>query len=133
MLANEKFYKESGIEGMQTIKSGEHVFEIVSKVPRGYIIWNIGKNMINGYLPLCRLKVIQPFSGGREIETDTLKAIKTDGAQIILEAIGGGQDTPEKMKAYIKRYRNAKPGTWSYRQVRRMKAALPFMREIVWE
>lgn len=119
-------------ENMQTIKSGEHVFEIVDKVPYGYMIWNIGTNMVDGYLPLCRLKAVQPFQGGREIEVDTLKAIKVDGAQIILEAIGGGQDTPEKMEAYVKRYRNAKPGTWSYRQVQRMKAALPIMRKFAW-
>ena len=100
---------------MQTIKSGEHVFEIVDRVPCGYTIWNIGKNMVDGYLPLCRLK-----------------AVKVDGAQIILEAVGGGQNTPEQMEAYIKRYRNAKPGTWSYKQVRRMKAALPIMRKFAW-
>ena len=117
---------------MQTIKSGEHVFEIVDRVPYGYTIWNIGKNMVDGYLPLCRLKAVQPFQGGREIEVDTLKAIKVDGAQIILEAVGGGQNTPEQMEAYIKRYRNAKPGTWSYKQVRRMIAALPIMRKFAW-
>ena len=75
-------------ENMQTIKSGEHVFEIVDKVPCGYMIWNIGTNMVDGYLPLCRLKAAQPFQGGREIEVDTLKAIKVDGAQIILDVIG---------------------------------------------
>ena len=117
---------------MQTIKSGEHVFEIVDRVPCGYTIWNIGKNMVDGYLPLCRLKAVQPFQGGREIEVDTLKAIKVDGAQIILEAVGGGQNTPEQMEAYIKRYRNTKPGTWSYKQVRSMKAALPIMRKFAW-
>lgn len=118
---------------MQTIKSGQHVFEIVDRVPYGYTIWNIGTNMVDGYLPLRRLKSIQPFPGGREIDTDTLKAIKIDGSQTILEAVGGGQNTPAEMESYIKRYRNAKPGTWSYRQVQRMKAALPFMRKIVWE
>lgn len=118
---------------MQTIRSGEHVFELVDRVPYGYTIWNIGKNMIEGYLPLCRLKAVQRFPGGRDIETDTLKAIKIDGADIILEAVGGGQYTPEEMESYIKRYRNAKPGTWSYRQVQRMKAALPIMRKIKWD
>lgn len=127
------FLRRKSEGDMQTIKSGEHVFELVDRVPYGYMIWNIGKNMIEGYLPLCRLKAVQRFLGGRDIETDTLKAIKIDGADIILEAIGGGQNTPEEMESYIKRYRNAKPGTWSYRQVQRMKAALPIMRKIKWD
>lgn len=118
---------------MKTITNGRHVFEIVDHVPYGYEIWNIGKNMIDGYLPLCRLSQYQPFPGGRKIEADTLKAIKIEGAQTILAAIGGGQDTIEKMEQYIKRYKNSKPGTYSYRQVQRMKKALPIMRQIKWQ
>lgn len=109
----------------QTISDNQHTFEIVERVPMGYQIWNIGKNMIDGYLPLCRV-----IPGTFSIEPETLKAIKIDGAQKILAAIGGGQDTIEAMEKYIKRYRNAKPGTWSYRQVKRMKEALPIMRQI---
>ena len=30
-------------------------FEVVDFVPAGYEIWNIGHNMIDGYLPLCRM------------------------------------------------------------------------------
>ena len=111
----------------QTISDNQHTFEIVERVPMGYQIWNIGKNMIDGYLPLCRV-----IHGTFSIEPETLKAIKIDGAQKILAAIGGGQDTIEAMEKYIKRYRNAKPGTWSYRQVKRMKEALPIMRQIKW-
>ena len=111
----------------QTISNNRHTFEIVDSVPSGYEIWNIGKNMIDGYLPLCRV-IPETFS----IEPETLKAIKIDGAQKILAAIGGGQNTIESMEMYIKRYRNAKPGTWSYLQVERMKEALPIMRQIKW-
>lgn len=114
----------------KTITSGDNTFELVDYVPYGYLIWNIGKNMVDGYLPLCRLSAIQPFPGGRSIETETLKAIKVPEAQLILAAVGGGQDTVEKMERYIKQYRNAKPGTWSYAQVQRMKEALPVMRKI---
>ena len=78
-------------------------------------------------LPLCRV-----IPGTFSIEPETLKAIKIDGAQKILAAINGGQDTIESMERYIKRYRNAKPGTWSYLQVERMKEALPIMRQIKW-
>lgn len=117
----------------QTITNGKYTFEIVESVPFGYQIWNIGKNMIDGYLPLCRLCSHQPYRGARNIETETLKAIKIDGAQTILAAIGGGQNTIEAMEKYIRRYQNAKAGTWSRRQAERMKEALPIMRKIKWD
>lgn len=117
---------------IKRITDGKHTFEIVDYIPVGYHIWNIGKNMIDGYLPLCRLASRQPFPEGRSIEIDTLKAIKTDGAQIILAAVGGGQYTIEDMERYIKRYQNAKRGSWSYAQVQRMKKALPYMKQIKW-
>lgn len=118
---------------MNTLKYDRFTFEIVDFVPFGYQIWNIGENMPDGYLPLCRLKANQPFDGCREIETDTLKAIKIDGARIILKAIGGGQNTIESMERYVKRYANAKIGTWSYRQKERMKEALKIMYQIKWD
>lgn len=114
------------------ITSGKYTFEIVDFVPLGYHIWNIGKNMIDGYLPLCRLKPQQPFIGATEVEIETLKAIKTDGAQKILAAIGGGQNTIDEMEKYIKKYRTPKPGTWSYIQKQRMIEALPYMKQLKW-
>ena len=119
-----------------TVLNVTNTFEIVDFVPLGYQIWNIGKNAPDGYLPLCRLKSNQPFNqsfdSGMEIETETLKAIRIDGAEIILAAIGDGQNTIELMERYIKRYRNAKPGTYSYRQVKRMEKAIPIMKSIKW-
>lgn len=106
-----------------------HTFELVDFVPLGYLIWNIGENMADGYLPLCRLAAIQPFPGGRNIEVDTLKAIKCEGAQVILAAAGFGPETPDDMERYIERNKN-KP----HRQyeVEKMKAALPYMRKLKW-
>ena len=52
------------------IQSCGHTFEVVEEVPLGYEIWNIGKNMIDGYLPLCRLSSQQAFPGGRSIEAE---------------------------------------------------------------
>lgn len=75
--------------------------------------------MIDGYLPLCRLASRQSFPGARDIDTDSLKAIKTDGAQIILAAIGYGPNTPETMEGYIKKHNDYAS--------RSMKAALPYM------
>ena len=119
---------------MATLEHRGHVFEIVDRVPLGYIIWNIGENMLDGYLPLCRLKrpSEQPFEGGRSIETDTLKAIKIDGAQTILAAIGYGPDTIETMEQYVKRYSTSKT-PYVMRRVKRMKAALEIMRTIKWD
>ncbi|MCD7811288.1 MAG: hypothetical protein LUG91_05480 [Ruminococcus sp.] len=108
-------------------------FQIVDSVPQGYEIWSIGKHMPEGYLPLCKIKAQQPSLGGREIEIDTLKAIKINGAEKILEATARGQSTIKKMETYIKRYKNAKPGTRSHAQVRRIEAVLPIMRQIKWQ
>ena len=107
------------------IQSCEHDFEVVEEVPYGYQIWNIGKNMVDGYLPLCRLCPQQPFPGGRSIEVDTLKAIKTDGAQTILAAAGYGPKTIKEMESHIAKYGQRRPHECS-----KMEAALPYMRQI---
>lgn len=109
-----------------------HRFEVVNAVPVGYVIWNIGShNMLPGYLPLCRLKHRQPFEGCMEIEPDTLKAVPTQGAGVILDAIGGGQNTIKSMEAYIRRYSTSKNYA-TLRKVERMRRALPFMYQIQW-
>lgn len=115
---------------MATITMGRYTFELVNFFPYGYEIWNIGKNMIDGYLPFCRLSSHQPFPGGRTIETDTLKAMKIEGAQTILEAIGYGTNTVKGMEQYLTSHKNAKPGTFAYEQVKRIRKALPIMKQI---
>lgn len=114
----------------QTITNNGNTFELVDRVPRGYLIWNIGKNMVDGYLPLCRLAYFQPFPGGRNIEVETLKAIKCEGAQTILAAIGWGPETPEEMERYIEKHE--RKGT-HIMEVESMKKALPLMRQIWWD
>lgn len=116
-----------------TITSGGHVFEVVNHVPLGYHVWNIGRNMVDGYLPFCRLKQVQPFEGGREIETDTLKAIKCDGAQVILSAIGHGPETPKEMERFIEKAKTAEVGSYKWRAAEAMSEALPLMRQLGWE
>lgn len=78
-------------------------FEVVDIIPLGYVIWNIGDHMVPGYLPLCRLAMRQPFPGGRNIETDTLKAIRCNNAQVVMKAVGHGPDTLEAMEAALKK------------------------------
>lgn len=104
-----------------------HTFELVDHVPLGYSIWNIGANMADGYLPLCRLAAVQPFPGGRNIEPDTLKAIKCEGAQVILSAIGWGPETADQMDRYIKKHEN---NPRRQLEVNRMKKALPYLKKI---
>ena len=75
---------------------------------------------------------VSAFPGGRNIEVDTLKAIKIKGAQLILDAIGYGAKTIEDMERYIASHRNMKPGTCAYMEVQLYKKALPVMRQIKW-
>ena len=102
-------------------------YEVVSEPPLGYIIWNIGEHAPDGYLPFCRLSAIQPFAGGRCIERDTLKALKCDGAQEILDAIGFGPETSEEMKKFVKKYKNKPYKDWI---CERMEVAIPYLEKI---
>lgn len=117
---------------METITHGEHVFEIVDRVPYGYMIWSIGTNMLDGYLPLCRLSAYQPFVGGRNIDINSLKAIRIKEAQLILDAAHGGNTTLSDMENFIEKHEKAKPGTWSYAQVQKILKVLPVVRQIKW-
>lgn len=119
---------------METITHQGHTYEIVDSVPLGYSIWNIGKNMLDGYLPLCQPDYKKRARGDAPyaINADTLKAIPLEGAQVILAAIGGGENTIEEMEKYVMTHKSAEPGSWEHLQVQRMKKALPIMRTIKW-
>ena len=113
---------------VEKIIYGEHTFEIVDSVPRGYQIWNIGKNMIDGYLPLVEV-------GGHDgyaVNTDTMKAIKIDDAQVILSAVGRGQYTIKQMETYIKRHKKSK-NMVTLRHVEKLEKALEVMHRIKWQ
>lgn len=110
-----------------------NTFELVDYIPPGYRVWNIGENMADGYLPLCKLQATQPFPGAQFIESHTLKAIQCEGAQVILDAIGYGPETPDEMEKYIRKHQNAKPGSKYEIPVSAMKRALPLMRKLKWK
>ena len=110
---------------MAKIKSGNHEFEIIEYVPKGYVIWNIGANMIDGYLPIC------DADENHNDNVETFKAFKFDGAQTILSAVSRGHKTIEEMERYIKRYANSK-GIVTQRHVEKLKKALPIMKKIKW-
>ncbi|MDQ0360011.1 hypothetical protein [Breznakia pachnodae] len=106
---------------MEKIVSGKHEFEIVEHVPQGYEIWNIGENMIDGYLPLAQV------DSDYKVNPKTLKAIKVDGAQIILSAVGYKPKTVKGMEKFINKYDGNKSKQWI---VDKIKKALPIMRTI---
>lgn len=110
---------------METITSGKHTFEVVESVPCNHKIWNIGKNMIEGYLPIVQVGGYD----GCQVNTRTMKAIKIEGAQTILKAVGRGQSTIKEMETYIKRYKNSKTEI-TKRHVKRLEDALKVMYNI---
>ena len=85
-----------------TVKTryNEHTFEIIDHVPAGYQIWNIGKNMTDGYLPLCKV-----IPNSYDVEINTLKAIKMDGAQVILSAIEIPENSDFEISPYLSIFR----------------------------
>lgn len=105
-----------------------HTYEIVDYIPCGYKIWNIGKNAPEGYLPLCCLGR-QEFESGRKIDPDTLKAIKVDGAEAILAAVGFGPATLSEMVRYVKRYGSSKT-PYVKSRVERCRKAIYYMQKI---
>lgn len=114
----------------EIISHGCTSFRIVEDVPGGYKIWNIGTNVLTGHIPLCRPKLHQPFDGAYEIEADTLLAIKTDGADKIMAAIGGGCHTVALMQEFLKANPAPDLGSWEEKQVQRIMEALPYMKAI---
>lgn len=108
---------------------GTNVYEIVDEVPLGYTIWNIGVNAPEGYLPFCRLSRHQRFEGGRDIEIDTLKAMKVEGAQEILAAVSNGHRTIAEMERYIQKHRRPKTDC-EQRSVALCRRAIPYMQKI---
>lgn len=110
----------------------ENTFQLVDEFPLGYMVWNIGKHMAPGYLPLCRMKYIQPFDGARQIEPDTLKAIKVDGAEHIMKAVSwAGPLSVAQMERYIEKYRDSKDECIQY-QIELFQKAIPVMKKIKW-
>lgn len=110
-----------------TITTDNCTFELVDSVPLGYVMWNIGKNAPKGCIPFCRI-----IPGTNNVETDTLKAIRIDGAEKVMQALGNGCNTLPKMEQFMKRHQNAPEGTWEYRKIQRIKEAIPVLKTLRW-
>ena len=93
-------------------------FCLVDSVPFCYQIWNIGKNMPEGYLPLVQTGGYD----GCQVNIYTMMVIKIEEAQTILAAVGYGARTVKDMEAYVRKHKGA--------EVDRMKRALPIMKTI---
>ncbi len=109
---------------------GKNTFTIVNEVPDGYKIWNIGPYMLKGFIPLCRLKQELLQKGLYVIEKDCLLAIKSEGSDKIMAAIGGGYHTVALMEKFLSDNPKPKEDSWEAKQILRIKAALPYMRKI---
>ena len=112
---------------IKTIVDGKNVFQVVDYIPLGYVIWNIGPNMAEGYLPLCQVG----GEDGCHVNPATLKVIKCDGAQTILAAAHCA-GTPSAMRKFLSKHKNAKPGSYNDLCVQRIKAALPYLDKLGW-
>ena len=80
------------------ITSGSHEFEVVEKMPKDYVIWNIGDNMVDGYLPIC-------LCDGFNVTVSSLKAIKIDDAEelkLLRECAGYGVENLKACNRAIK-------------------------------
>ena len=104
-------------------RNDTRIFEIVDHVPSGYTIWNIGKHMTDGYLPVVRVGGYN----GCQVDTTTMKAIKVDGAQTILAACGYGPSTVRDMENYIEKHSGKRSRA---HEIERMRKALPIMKQI---
>ena len=103
---------------------GDNIFEVVNEISKGYKLWNIGHHMADDYLPL-----IQTIEDSYNVDTTTMKAIYVKDAQIVLKALGRGQNTVKTMDAYIKKYSNSKNKS-TLIHVERLKKAVKILRTI---
>lgn len=78
-------------------------FEIADHIPSGYVVWNIGDHMHDGYIPLTMLK-----PGTFEIRSDTLKAIALppDEVALLRKAAAWGIDSKKHAALAAKRRKN---------------------------
>lgn len=131
-LKNRKITIENGVITSEDRFEPTYQFQIVDSVPFGYEVWHA--HVIPGeYLPLCRLSKYQRFEGGRQVDTENLKAIKCDGVEVLLDAVFYGIGTLEKAEEIVSRYqKHERKPKYKAEQLKRAKAALPYLRQIKW-
>ena len=110
---------------------GRYRFQIVDECPLGYHVWNIPANSIPGYLPFCRLNSYQRFAGGQQVDTETLKAVRCDHAEEIIDATTMGYYTPQDIETALARVKAGKSNLLEF-TIKKLKTALPYMKALPW-
>lgn len=74
-------------------------YEIVDSIPHGFFVWNIGSHAPDGFVPLCE----NAGTGKYGINPDTLKAVRSDHADLILGCASSGARTPSEARDFLDR------------------------------
>lgn len=113
---------------MKKINSNDnrYSFEVVEKIPRNYCIWNVNKNLINGYIPLIRLSSNQGFEGGRSIDIKTMKAIKCEDYVEIMDNLYIIKNVG-RTEEWLKKNENNAKKQW---EINRIKKSLPLIKKL---
>lgn len=80
------------------------IWENLHDVPGEWFVWNIGKNMPDGWLPLARC--IDPHNRPYDIDPNSLIAVPIKEAQTILDGTGLCGGSLEKMEKTINKYKD---------------------------
>lgn len=96
--------------------------QVRESIMKGYKIWPIGNNGIDGYIPVAK------FDNNHHMITGTLYMIKCEGAKEIMLAKGFISNfTPKGIRSYLKRWGEKKANTL---KVVRLQRALPYLENI---
>lgn len=124
-IENNKIYSESSL--CERID----IFEIVEKVPEGFVVWNIGDNMgTDEYIPLAiRLSYNKDDDNYYSINSNNLKAIKlpVEEVKALREAAHNGISCLVDAEKALKSKRK---GYWSDRKREHAKRTIDIFRKI---
>ena len=109
------------------------IFEIVEKVPGGFVVWNIGDNMgTDEYIPLAiRLSYNKDDDNYHCINANNLKAIKlpVEEVKLLREAAHNGITSKEEAEKALKSKRK---GYWSNRKREWAEKTIDIFRKITY-
>lgn len=78
-------------------------YEIVDRIPSGYVVWNIGENMgSDEHIPICMLKY--PGTDDCSIIVESVKAVRMDPekVKVIREAAGVGVSSLDEARRVLR-------------------------------
>ena len=108
-IENGRIYTKS------SLNERNDIFEVVEKIPAGFFVWNIGKNMgTDEYIPICE-DLHPEDKDNYEINTRTLKAIRLslEDVEALREAAHAGIVSKKTAEKALKSKRR---GYWSDRK-----------------